>query len=172
MRSLVLSQVDLHLQKWKHHLWRLLENVKTTFCCKLWPTWTCTSWNIRQWHKSGVDYLQWNKKLKQNVNRKFQDMEIWLDLLLCCKNGGRSIEGRIARPAFESVWDVDVIGFTPDSSASGFNGFQMSGRHRLCVIDGFLHFYAMGSSDRITFQMREIRKFGCDKRKFRFVNLS
>ena len=52
-------------------------------------------------------------------------MEIWLDLLLCCKNGGRSIEGRIARPAFESVWSVDVIGFTPDPAESGSTGFQV-----------------------------------------------
>jgi len=53
-------------------------------------------------------------------------MEIWLDLLLCCKNGGRSLEGRIARPAFESVWSVDVIGFTPDQgSSTGSTGFQV-----------------------------------------------
>ena len=95
-------------------------------------------------------------------------MEIWLDLLLCCKDGGRSLEGRIARPNFESVWNVDVIGFTPDSaSATGSAAFQMSGPHRLCVIDGYLHFYPVGSQEPITFQMREVRKFGSDKKKFR-----
>jgi hypothetical protein len=53
-------------------------------------------------------------------------MEIWLDLLLCCKNGGRSIEGRIARPEYESVWSVDVINFQPDPAASGSTGFQVT----------------------------------------------
>lgn len=99
-----------------------------------------------------------------------QDMEIWLDLMLCCKDGGRSIEGKIARPNFESVWSVDVIGFTPDQgSAAGSTGFQMSGPHRLCVNEGILNFYPLGSNEAKAFQMREIRKFGNDKRKFRLI---
>jgi len=46
---------------------------------------------------------------------------------------------------------------------------QISGPHRLCVIDGSLVFYQLGTNEAKQFLMREIRKYGSDRRKFRLI---
>lgn len=61
-------------------------------------------------------------------------MEIWLDLLLSCKDGGRSMDGKIVRPIFDSVWPVELLGFVPDNP-NVVSRFQVKGSSQMLKIN-------------------------------------
>jgi hypothetical protein len=70
-------------------------------------------------------------------------MKTWLEMLLSCESGGRSAEGRIPKPKYLNVYEVEVQHFEAEVSS---NKFQMCGRHRMCVTSDDVKFFAVKSS--------------------------
>lgn len=97
---------------------------------------------------------------------KEQDMLCWLDLLLSCQQGGRSAQGRIARPIYEHMWDVNVKGFKPEKGSSASKFFQMAGPHRLVVSHDAIKFFELGSDDAKTFPIKDIKGHGDGKSRY------
>ena len=90
------------------------------------------------------------------IFEKEQDMLIWLELLLSCQQGGRSAQGRIAKPIYENMWEVNVKGFKSDKgSTSKF--FQITGPHRLVATDEAFKFFELGSEEAIPFAYKDIK---------------
>ena len=90
------------------------------------------------------------------IFEKEQEMLIWLELLLSCQHGGRSAQGRIAKPIYENMWEINVKGFKSEkSSTSKF--FQMTGPHRLVATDDAFKFFELGSDEPKTFPMKDIK---------------
>ena len=83
-------------------------------------------------------------------------MKIWLDMLISCQMGGRSIEGRIPKPKYDHVYEVEVQHFEPELQS---NTFQMSGSHRMVVTSNDVKFFPVGSNKAICFLISSIR--GC-----------
>ena len=86
-------------------------------------------------------------------------MKIWLELFLSCQQGGRSAHGRIARPTYENMWEVNVNGFTPKKRPAP-TFCQMAGPHRMVVTDDAIKFFELGSDSPKTFDMKEIIAHG------------
>ena len=83
-------------------------------------------------------------------------MLIWLELLLSCQQGGRSAQGRIAKPIYENMWEVNVKGFKSEKGSNkGF--FQMTGPHRLVATDENFKFFELGSDEPISFAYKDIK---------------
>ena len=90
------------------------------------------------------------------IFEKEQDMLIWLELLLSCQQGGRSAQGRIAKPIYENMWEVNVKGFKSEKGSNkGF--FQMTGPHRLVATDENFKFFELGSDEPISFAYKDIK---------------
>lgn len=83
-------------------------------------------------------------------------MKTWLEMLISCQMGGRDIEGRIPKPKYEHVFEVDIQQFEPDTSS---NTFQMSGSHRMVVAANDVKFFAVGSNKPMSILISSIR--GC-----------
>ena len=93
------------------------------------------------------------------IFEKEQDMLIWLEALLSCQHGGRSAQGRIARPIYENMWEITVKNFKPDKgSTSKF--FQMTGPHRLVATEDAFKFFELGSYEPKTFPWKDIKGHG------------
>ena len=90
------------------------------------------------------------------IFEKEQDMFIWLDLLLTCQHGGRSAQGRIARPTYEYMWEVNIKKFKPEKNKAS-KGFQMAGPHRLVATKNTFEFFELGSVQPITFAYKDIK---------------
>ena len=71
-----------------------------------------------------------------------QEMKIWLSELLDNQKG-RSEDGRVPRPSYEQMWQVDVKEFKPDDA---MNTFKMSGPHRFAVTGEDIRLFALGQS--------------------------
>ena len=69
-------------------------------------------------------------------------MKIWLSELLDNQKG-RSEDGRVPRPSYEQMWQVDVKEFKPDDA---MNTFKMSGPHRFAVTGEDIRLFALGQS--------------------------
>jgi len=85
-----------------------------------------------------------------------ETMETWLEMLISCQMGGRSVDGRLLQPKYKHVYEVDVQHFEPDLAS---NTFQMSGPHRLVLTSSDVKFFAVGSYQPICFLIKSIR--GC-----------
>ena len=90
------------------------------------------------------------------IFEKEQDMLIWLELLLSCQQGGRSAQGRIAKPIYENMWEVNVKGFKSDKGSSS-KFFQMTGPHRLVATEDAFKFFELGSDEPIPFAYKDIK---------------
>ena len=85
-----------------------------------------------------------------------ETMETWLEMLISCQMGGRSVDGRLLQPKYKHVYEVDVQHFEPDLAS---NSFQMSGPHRMVLTSFDVKFFAVGSYQPICFLIKSIR--GC-----------
>ena len=90
------------------------------------------------------------------IFEKEQDMLIWLDLLMTCQQGGRSVQGRIVKPIYEYMWEVNVKRFKPEKSTAS-KGFQMAGPHRLAATENTFKFFELGSDQPVTFAYKGIK---------------
>ena len=93
------------------------------------------------------------------------DMLLWLEILLCCQQGGRSKHGRIARPIYEHMWEINVKGFEAENGPYSF-AFEMAGPRRLVATEDAFKFFEMGSVEPITFPYKEIRGHKHHKRDY------
>ena len=90
------------------------------------------------------------------IFEKEQDMLIWLDLLMTCQQGGRSAQGRIVKPIYEYMWEVNIKRFKPEKSTAS-KSFQMGGLHRLAATETTFKFFELGSAKPITFAYNDIK---------------
>ena len=54
--------------------------------------------------------------LKDSLDIVFEndrDLSIWMELLLCCQQGGRSSTGKLKRSIYENMWEVGTFTRTP-----------------------------------------------------------
>ena len=93
------------------------------------------------------------------------DMLTWLEILLCCQQGGRSKHGRIARPIYEHMWEINVKGFESENDPYSCV-FEMLGPRRLVATEDAFKFFEMGSVEPITFPYKEIRGHKHHKRDY------
>lgn len=91
-----------------------------------------------------------------------QVLQIWLDSLLS-QQKGRSEDGKIPKPNYEHMWEVNVKQFKPEDY---LNTYSMSGTYRLCATPEELRFFATGSDTPITFKIINLRSFSCTDRRF------
>ena len=104
-----------------------------------------------------------------------QEMNTWLEMLNSCHMGGRSIgmqknifsmklvlkipnyfsDGRLPKPKYEHVYEVDVQSFQPELNT---NTFKMIGPYRMVVTTDAIKFFAVGSDKPVTFLIKAIRK--------------
>lgn len=91
-----------------------------------------------------------------------QELRNWLVQLLSHQKGS-SGDGRIPKPNFENMWQVNV---KPFKSEDPLNTFVMSGAHRLCVTESDLKFFPIGTSVPISFPFISLRAFQCNDRIF------
>ena len=49
-----------------------------------------------------------------------ETMETWLEMLISCQMGGRSVDGRMLQPKYKHVYEVDVQHFEPDLTSNSF----------------------------------------------------
>lgn len=89
-----------------------------------------------------------------------QEMNTWLEMLNSCHMGGRSIDGRLPKPKYEHVYEVDVQSFQPELVT---NTFKMIGPYRMVVTADSIKFFAVGSDKPITFLIKAIRKLQIPK---------
>ena len=99
------------------------------------------------------------------IFEKEQDMLIWLELLLSCQQGGRSAQGRIAKPIYENMWDVNVKGFKSEKGSNS-KFFQITGPHRLVATDDSFKFFELGSEKPIPFAYKDIRGHNTNNRYY------
>ena len=90
------------------------------------------------------------------IFEKEHDMLIWLDLLMTCQQGGRSAQGRILKPLYEYMWEVNIKRFKPEKSTAS-TGFQIAGPHRLVATENTFKFFELGSAQPIIFAYKGIR---------------
>ena len=90
------------------------------------------------------------------VFEKEQNMLIWLDLLLTCQQGGRSAQGRIVKPTYEHMWEVNIKRFKSNKSSTS-KSFQMAGPHRLAATENTFEFFELGSMQPISFSYKDIK---------------
>lgn len=90
------------------------------------------------------------------IFEKEQDMLIWLELLLSCQQGGRSAQGRIAKPIYENMWEVNVKGFKLEKGTNS-KFFQITGPHRLVATAEAFKFFELGSDEPIPFEYKDIK---------------
>ena len=94
-----------------------------------------------------------------------QELRNWLVQLLSHQKGNVG-DGRIPRPNFEKMWQVNVKHFKPEDP---LNTFVMSGAHRLCVTKEDLKFFPIGTSTPISFPIFSLRSCQCNDRIFQIV---
>merc|ERR1711963_436598 len=82
-------------------------------------------------------------------------MNTWLEMLNSCHMGGRSIDGRLPKPKYEHVYEVDAQSFQPELNT---NTFKMIGPYRMVVTTDAIKFFAVGSDKPVTFLIKAIRK--------------
>ena len=90
------------------------------------------------------------------IFEKEQDMLIWLDLLVTCQKGGRPAQGRIVKPIYEYMWEVNIKRFKSEKSTAS-KGFQMAGPRRLVATENTFKFFELGSDQPITFAYKDIK---------------
>jgi len=95
-------------------------------------------------------------------------MKTWLEMLISCQMGGRSIEGRIPKPKYDYVYVVDVQHFEPELPS---NSFQMSGPYRMVVTSNDVKFFALGSNQPLCFLISSIRGCSISKANRRIFKL-
>ncbi len=126
-----------------------------------------------------------------------QEREKWLEMLLSCHLGGRSAEGRIPRPTYEHVFEVNVHDFKPNTAKSKSNStsssnatssssstsktprggghevnpFQSSGNYRVCVTPKEVQFFRVGTKEPVTYPILTIRGILCDKQNKRNIKI-
>ena len=93
------------------------------------------------------------------------DMLVWLEILLSCQQGGRSKHGRIVRPIYEHMWEINVKGFESENGPYSFV-FEMAGPRRLVATEDSFKFFEKGSVEPITFPYKEIRGHKHHKRDY------
>ena len=78
------------------------------------------------------------------------------------------LDGRLPKPKYEHVYEVDVQSFQPELNT---NTFKMSGPYRMAVTADSIKFFAVGSDKAITFLIKAIRKCRIPKGKQKFYDL-
>ena len=64
-------------------------------------------------------------------------------------------DGRLPKPKYEHVYEVDVQSFQPELNT---NTFKMIGPYRMVVTTDAIKFFAVGSDKPVTFLIKAIRK--------------
>ncbi len=95
-----------------------------------------------------------------------QELQNWLINLLRLQkglDGSAEDDGKIPRPKFENMWQVNVKGFRAEDEK---NHFVMEGPHRLCVTADEIKFFPVGKNTDHSFQIISIRSTTCNDRMF------
>ena len=106
-----------------------------------------------------------SKETLNIIFEKEQDMLIWLDLLVTCQQGGRSAQGRIVKPIYEHMWEINIKRFKSDKSST-IKSFRMAGPHRLAATENTFEFFELGSIQPISFAYKGIKGHKSHKRNY------
>lgn len=91
-------------------------------------------------------------------------MKLWLEMLISCQMGGRDVDGRILKPKYENVFEVDVQQFEAELSS---NTFSLSGSHRMVITSNDVKLFAVGSNHCLPIPISSIRGCSANRRIFK-----